>query len=122
MEKGQVNVGEQAVGGGKAHRAGKRVRKAAAWRSSLGCPSWSPLLAPLSEPGRVLQTGDWVLEVAVPDAHQIYSVVACTLKKQRHEVESLIVQSTGLEEEVVSSLGNPSCDQECEAGGTVLAP
>lgn len=122
VEKGQVNGGEQAVGGGKAHLAGKRGRKAAAWRSSLGCPSWSPLLAPLAEPGRVLQTGDLVLEVAVTDAHQIYRVVAYTLKKEHHEVESLTVQSTGLEEEVVSSLGNPSCDQEYEAGERVLVP
>lgn len=62
------------------------------------------------------------LEVAVTDVHQIYRVVAYTLKKQLHEVENLIVQSTGLGEEQVSSLGNPSYDQELEAGERVLAP
>lgn len=103
---------------------GKLGKKVAAWQSSLGCPSWSPLLVPLAEPGRVLQKENLALgpEVAVTDVHQIYRVVAYTLKKQLHEVESLIVQSTGLWGEEVSSLENPSYDQEYEAGERVLAP
>lgn len=60
--------------------------------------------------------------MAVTDVHQIYRVFAYILKKELHEVESLIVQSTGLGEEVVSSLGNPSCDQKYEAGEMALAP
>lgn len=62
-----------------------------------------------------------MLPVAVTEVHQIYRVFAYTLKKELHEVESLTVQSTGLEEEVVSSLGNPSCDQEYESE-KALAP
>lgn len=45
-------------------------------------------------------------ELAVTDVLQTCRVVACTLKELR-EVESLIVQSTGLMGEVVSSLGSP---------------
>lgn len=42
--------------GGKAHPVGTRGRTAAAWRSSPGCPSWSPHPGTLFEPEVVPQT------------------------------------------------------------------
>lgn len=103
---------------------GTHGRRAAAWQSSQDCPSWSPLLAHLAEPVKELQTESLALglEVGAGDVQQTYRVVVCTLKKELHEVESLVVQSTGLGEWEVSSSGNPSCDQECEAAERVLAP
>lgn len=44
--------------GGKAHPVGTRGRTAAAWRSSLGYPSWSPRPGTLFEPEAVPQT-EW---------------------------------------------------------------
>lgn len=42
--------------GGKAHPVGTRGRTAAAWRSSPGCPSWSPRPGTLFEPEGVPRT------------------------------------------------------------------
>lgn len=55
-EKVQGGAGGAAGEGDKAHPAGTRGRTAAAWRSSLGCPSWSPHPGTLFEPGVVPQT------------------------------------------------------------------
>lgn len=118
------------VGGGagllgdRAHLVGPRGRRAAAWRSSPGCPSWSLHSAPPAGPGPALQTETLPpgREVAVIDVHQIYRVVACIREKELREVESLIVQSMGVGGGVASAPGNPSRDPTCEAGVRVLAP
>lgn len=93
VERDQVIGGEWAGGGDKAHLGGRLGRRAAAWRSSQDCPSWNPLLAPPVVTERVLQIEDLVLEleVAATDVQQIYRVAAYTLRKELHEVGSLIV-------------------------------
>lgn len=53
-ERDQVTGEEWAGGGGKAHLGDRLGRRAAAWQSFQGCPSWIPLLVPPGGPGRAL--------------------------------------------------------------------
>lgn len=93
VERDQVTEEEWAGGGGKAHPGDRLGRRAVAWRSFQGCPSWIPLLAPPGGPVRVPRREDLVLEleVAATDVQQTYRVVAYTPRKELHEVENLTV-------------------------------
>lgn len=106
--------------GGKAHPAGTRGRTAAAWRSSLGCPAWSPRPGTLFEPEVVPQRERPA--AAASSDRRLCRAVACTLREAPREVGNLIARSTGWEAAAASWPGGPSYAPEPGAGARAPAP
>lgn len=88
----QVSEGEEADVGDKAHPVGIPGRTAAAWQSSLDCPSWNlhPGFPSVFE--EEAQTKKLVAAAVFAD-QGLFLVVANTLRVEVHEVENWAVQS-----------------------------